>query len=304
MEKNRSYTVAILVPIYNVEDHIVQCARSLFEQSYDDCRFIFVDDCSTDCSVERLERIIEDEYSSLRPKIQIIRHRCNRGVAEARNTAMECAISDFILFVDSDDWCERNMVSRLVREQKRNDADIVSSDYMHICGAKKRQVRTHWVGGREGSLRIVLAQSFALPNRVWSLLMRNKMLYNNGIRFESGVSYGEDSLFLVQILYYAREVGHVDRPLYNYRADSAGSYSNNESRSSMRNYIRSQRLIYQFMVERDAAIRYGLSLVLGRLNLRRWLIRRNHPKNPLGVLYRLGCYILNRAWTLRCWLLS
>ncbi len=302
---NKPITVSILVPIYNVEDHIVQCARSLFEQTYESCRFIFVDDCSTDCSVERLERIIEDEYASLSPKIRIIRHRRNRGVAETRNTAMDCAAdSDFILFVDSDDWCERNMVSKLVKEQRKNDADLVSSDYRQMNGSKSKHISTHWVGGREGSLRIVLAQSFALPNRVWSLLIRNRMIHNNGIRFESGVSYGEDSLFLVQMLYFSREIGHVDRPLYNYRADSAGSYSNNESRSSMRNYIRSQQLIYQFMVERDATIRYGLSLVLARLNLRRWLIRRNHPKSFFGFIYRLSCYILNRAWTLRCWLLS
>ncbi len=297
---NRSQTVSILVPIYNVENHIVECARSLFAQTYAGCRFIFVDDCSTDRSVERLERVLEGEYAHIRSSVRIIRHRLNRGVAEARNTAMDCADSDFILFVDSDDWCERGMVAKLMREQQINDADLVSSDFYRVDHAKRSMVSTHWIGGREGSLRVVLAQSFALPNRVWSLLIRNSMIRNNGIRFEGGVNYGEDSLFLVQMLYYAREIGHVDRALYNYRADSQGSYSNNESRASIRNYIRSQNLIYQFMVEREAALRYGTSLVLGRMNLKRWLIRRNHRRSITGLLYRMWCFVLNKLWTLRC----
>ncbi len=295
---NRHQTVSILVPIYNVENYIVRCARSLFEQSYDRCHFIFVDDCSQDSSIERLERVIEDEYSHLRERITIIRHKHNRGVAWTRNTAMECADSDFILFVDSDDWCESNMVAKLIREQRKSDADIVSSDYMEVKHPKSKLVSTHWIGGREGSLQVVLAQSFALPNRVWSILIRNSLIHSNGIRFNCYVRYGEDALFLVQLLYYAREVAHVDRPLYNYRADSAGSYSNNQSRTSMRNYIRSQRLIYQFIVDRDAVLRYGTALVLGRMNLRRWLLRRNSPRNPLGLLYRLWCYVVNRVWML------
>lgn len=294
----RHQTVSILVPIYNVENYIVRCARSLFEQSYDRCRFIFVDDYSTDDSLKRLERIIEDEYSHLRDRIIIIRHVRNRGVAATRNTAMECVDSDFILFVDSDDWCESNMVAKLIREQRKTDADIVSSDFMEVKNSKSKLVSTHWIGGREGSLQVVLAQSFALPNRVWSILVRNSLIHNNGIRFNCDVRYGEDALFLVQLLYYSREVGHVDRPLYNYRADSAGSYTNNQSRTSMRNYIRSQRLIYQFIVDRDAVLRYGTALVLGRMNLRRWLIRRNSPRNPLGMLYRLWCYVVNRVWML------
>ncbi len=292
--------VSILVPLYKVEDYIVQCARSLFEQNYEDCEFIFVDDCSPDETVARLKRILDDEYSHLYPRTHIIRHSRNRGVAEARNTALDCATGKFILFVDSDDWCNASLVSSLVRVQKSSDADIVSSDYMRECSHRRRHIHTHWVGGREGSIKVVLAQSFALPNRVWSMLIRTDMIHRNGVRFESGINYGEDSLFLVQLLYFAREIGHVNRALYHYRADSDGSYSNNVSRSSIRNYVRSQLLIYDFLASRDATIRYTTSLMLSRMNLRRWLSKRRGKSSISTLGYRLFCWVVNQIWTIRC----
>lgn len=296
--------ISVLVPLYKVEEYIVRCARSLFEQNYEDCEFIFVDDCSPDNSVARLERVLEDEYPHMSRVTKIIRHSRNRGVAEARNTALDCARGEFILFVDSDDWCNPSLVSGLVRQQKINDADIVSSDFYQVRKESQKHIHTHWVGGREGSLRVVLAQSFALPNRVWSLLIRNDMIHRNGIRFEGGVNYGEDSLFLVQLLYFAREIDHVDRPLYNYRADSDGSYSNNISRSSIRYYVRSQMLIYDFLASRDATIRYTSSLMLSRMNLRRWLSIRRGDKSIGAFGYRLFCWVVNSIWTLRCGMLG
>lgn len=292
--------VSILVPLYKVEDYIVRCARSLFEQNYESCEFIFVDDCSPDESVARLERILTDEYSHLIPRTRIIRHSRNRGVAEARNTALDCATGDFILFIDSDDWCDASLVSTLVRRQKENDADIVASDFYSESKRRSKYIHTHWVGGREGSIRIVLAQNFALPNRVWSLLIRSEMIHRNGIRFEGSVNYGEDSLFLVQLLYFAREIGHVDKALYHYRADSEGSYSNNVSRASARNYVRSQFMIYDFLASKDATIRYTTSLLLSRMNLRRWLSIRRGEKSLIAFGYRLLCWIVNSVWTIRC----
>ncbi|MFI3259846.1 MAG: glycosyltransferase family 2 protein [Rikenellaceae bacterium] len=292
--------VSILVPIFKVEDRIVKCARSIFEQNYEDCEFIFVDDCSPDTSVERLKRIIEDEYAHIKGKCKIVKHSRNRGVAEARNTAMECATGEFLIFVDSDDWCDQNLVSKLVREQHRCNADIVSSDFYHTTVKSQKHISTHWVGGREGSLHVVLAQSFALPNRVWSMLIRTEMIHRNGIRFDGSVNYGEDSLLLVKLLYFAREISHVGQPLYYYRADSEGSYSNNVTRSTIRNYVRSQIMIWEFISQRDAMMRFAMSLFLSRMNLRRWLLIRKNNKNPLAYLYRIWCFIINKLWILRC----
>ncbi len=293
--------VSVLIPVYNVEDYIVRCARSLFEQTYEDCEFIFVDDGSPDSSISRLESLIEGSYSHMASRVHIVHHSRNRGLAEARNTAMESASGDFLLFVDSDDWCSPKLVAKLVSEQRKSDADIVSCDFFHVCAGRETRVHTHWVGGRDGSMKVVLAQSFALPNRVWAMLIRNSLVHNNGIRSDGSVAYGEDAVLLVKLLYYARTISHVDRSLYYYRIDSANSYSNNITRSSCRSYIRAQLLIWNFIRERDTTMKYTATLLLGRINLKRWLMMRYKRRSIKTLALRFVCYILNKLQTFRSW---
>ena len=80
--------VSILVPIFNVEKYIERCAISLFEQTYKEIEYIFVDDCSPDDSVKILEKIIE-RYPQRREHIRIIHHKKNRGLAAARKEDCE-----------------------------------------------------------------------------------------------------------------------------------------------------------------------------------------------------------------------
>ena len=82
--------VSIIVPIYNVETYIEQCCRSVFEQTYDNCEFFFVDDCGTDRSMEILYGLIE-EYSQLRDRIRILHNEGNKGIALTREIGIEAA---------------------------------------------------------------------------------------------------------------------------------------------------------------------------------------------------------------------
>ncbi|MBQ1779984.1 MAG: glycosyltransferase family 2 protein, partial [Bacteroidales bacterium] len=125
------YQVSILVPIYEVEKYIERCARSLFEQTYDNLEYIFVDDCSPDKSMEILEQVMED-YPNRKKQVRIIRHEHNRGLAAARNTALDAATSPFITHVDSDDYLSLDAIHLLVNKQVETDADIVSGNYFVI----------------------------------------------------------------------------------------------------------------------------------------------------------------------------
>lgn len=76
--------LSVIVPVYNVERHIEKCVRSLFQQTLDEVEYIFVDDCSTDDSLNVLQLLVV-EYQNLADNIIIIRHKQNRGVSVARN---------------------------------------------------------------------------------------------------------------------------------------------------------------------------------------------------------------------------
>ena len=116
--------VSILIPVYQVEDYIERCARSAFEQTYQNLEFVFVDDGSTDSSIYVLKSVIND-YPDLKDHIRIIRHPENRGLAAARNTAIKSCHGDFVMHVDSDDWLEPDAAELLVRRQQETEADII-----------------------------------------------------------------------------------------------------------------------------------------------------------------------------------
>lgn len=98
--------VSIVVPIYGVEKFIVQCARSLFEQTYENIQYIFVNDCTKDNSVILLKEIIE-LYPNRKKQVLIIEKEKNEGLPLARKTGMQYVKGEYVMLLDSDDWVQR-----------------------------------------------------------------------------------------------------------------------------------------------------------------------------------------------------
>lgn len=110
--------VSIIVPIFNVENYLDRCVQSIVEQSYPNMEIILVDDGSKDSSGDKA-----DEWSRKDSRIVVV-HRVNGGLSAARNSGLDIAKGDYVLFVDSDDWIHTDMVSVLVNNTEK--ADIVS----------------------------------------------------------------------------------------------------------------------------------------------------------------------------------
>lgn len=109
--------ISIIIPVYGVEKCIERCARSLFEQTLKEgIEYIFIDDCTPDKSIEIVKRVLE-EYPERKEQVKIVRHEHNRGVAAARNTALDAATGEFVFFVDADDWIENATIETLVSKQ-------------------------------------------------------------------------------------------------------------------------------------------------------------------------------------------
>ena len=105
--------VSILVPIYNVELYIKRCIISLFEQTYNDIEFIFVNDCTKDKSIEILNSTLQ-QYPQRWEQVKIISHKTNKGLAAARTTALQNATGDYVMHVDSDDFLNLDAVEKCV----------------------------------------------------------------------------------------------------------------------------------------------------------------------------------------------
>ena len=105
MENIKKPKVSVIVPIYNRENVIEPCARSLFEQSLNDIEYIYVDDGSKDRSVEVLKNIL-DNYPKRKTWVKIICQPDNKGVAVARRIGIEHATGEYIIHCDTDDWVD------------------------------------------------------------------------------------------------------------------------------------------------------------------------------------------------------
>lgn len=123
----------MIVPCYRVAPYIERCARSLFSQMLDSIQFIFVDDCSDDDTIPRLESLIE-LFPCVRERTLIVRHEQNRGISAARETGMRYAEGEYIAYCDSDDWVDTGMYETLYNAALRQDADMVECGFWQDNG--------------------------------------------------------------------------------------------------------------------------------------------------------------------------
>lgn len=115
--------ISVIVPVYNVKPYLQRCIDSILNQTYTNLEIICVDDGSTDGSTEIL-----DGYMSHDPRVKII-HQKNTGTSGARNAGLDAVTGDWVTFVDSDDWLEKDMYKYLLSDPKVENADIRACGY-------------------------------------------------------------------------------------------------------------------------------------------------------------------------------
>ena len=117
--------VSIIVPCYNVEKYIKKCLKSLLSQTYSNIEIICIDDCSVDKTLSVL-----NEYKLYDSRIKVFCNKKNLGAGKTRQFGLSVATGEYIMWCDSDDWYEKNMVQDMVQSLIDNDVDLV------VCNQK------------------------------------------------------------------------------------------------------------------------------------------------------------------------
>ena len=208
-----SYKVSVLVPIYGVENFIERCARSLFEQTYPDLEYVFVNDCSPDRSVEILKQVMEN-YPNRVDAVKIINHNTNGGIAAARNTLIDNAVGDYVCYVDSDDWLELDAIERFVKKLMESGAEILSGSYLLHYGeeellylAKDYQKKEQWV---------LNMMQYACNHYIAGRCLCRSLFVENSLRWKEGLDLAEDRYMMTLLSYYAKGYNTVDDVVYHY----------------------------------------------------------------------------------------
>ena len=124
--------VSIIIPVYNVEKYLNRCIKSILKQTFRDFELILVDDGSPDKCPQ-----LCDDWCKKDKRIWVI-HKENGGQSSARNVGLEAARGEYIGFVDSDDWIEKDMLQLLYDSILKCRADISMCDYVIDKGMKKK----------------------------------------------------------------------------------------------------------------------------------------------------------------------
>lgn len=200
--------LSVVVPVYNVEAYIDDCLNSLQIQDYSDYEIICVNDGSTDRSRKMLS-----EWESRLPQMKVI-DRANGGLSAARNTGLAAATGDYVIFVDSDDWVEPTMLSRLSEEVKGEDM-ICFACRKSDCGATDALVPEQSDGWSYYNRHALEHRTIPFVC-VWQRCYRCEFLIENDLHFREGILH-EDNEFTPRACFWARSVKVIPDVLYNYR---------------------------------------------------------------------------------------
>lgn len=215
--------VSILIPVYKVELFIERCARSLFEQTFEELEYIFVDDCTPDKSIEILKQVLL-EYPMRKNRVRIVHNKKNEGIAQVRNILLNLALGEYLYFVDSDDWIEKSAIELFYKKAIETNADIVISSFFDV--REQKCVQTKIIDSSYEGLIGML--SMDIKPVLWLLFVKRELYLNNHISFVSHIDIGEDYIACVKLLYYAGIVECLNQPLYYYNCRQNGNnYSSN-----------------------------------------------------------------------------
>ncbi len=218
--------VSVVIPIYNMEQYLEECVKSVLSQDYENYEMILVNDGSTDASYD-----IAIQLAALDDRIIVI-NKENEGVSVARNVGIDCANGEWIMFIDPDDTLQPNLISSLLT-QVNEGTDIVAccctafddqlkeADYFFVTDrsfssfTEKKDLYKQLLDSHYGQPGIAYT-AIGVP---WGKLYRRDFLNKQYLRFNPRLKRYQDNLFNMYAFFYARTVCYLNQPLYNYRLD-------------------------------------------------------------------------------------
>ncbi len=216
------YRISLIVPVYGVEKYIRQFAESALGQTYGDIQFIFVNDGTKDRSMEILDELIQERFSSLKSRILIV-NKENGGLPSARKAGLECAEGEYILFADSDDWLEPDAVEKVMAKVDETGADIVYFDLIKEYGHKVSYKRERDYTAAQKDDFIINIFNYKSHGYTVTKCFKKSLYTDNRIYFPK-LGMHEDIYLMSQIIFYAKSLAHLPEALYHYRKDNPDSF--------------------------------------------------------------------------------
>lgn len=228
-----SAKVSIIIPVHNVEKYIRQTLDSVVNQTFKDIEIIIVDNKSTDKTIE-----IVEEYAKNDNRFTIYKNSKNLKQGIARNFAVKMARTEYIFFIDGDDYMELNAIEKLYEKITQTDSDIVmftwnqfddrtgKIDKNHVY-AKLKQIPTEF-DNKTFNWRDIKYSVFWQTSVPWDKMYKRKFLIEKDVKFPGDIFF-EDNVFVYDALFKADKISVLRENLMFYRCNRKNAVTNSRN---------------------------------------------------------------------------
>lgn len=228
--------ISVIIPVYNAADLLPRAVGSILMQEFDDFEVILVNDGSTDSSASVCDEMAEQDM-----RVRVI-HKENGGVSSARNTGLDAARGEFVMFVDADDAIRDDSLEKMYCTK----SDFVLAGFEKVVDQKVHEKYSpsssaSYSGTGEISVffdKVLPTNNTYILNSACFKLFRRSILVKNGIRFVEGLSFAEDKVFVMSFLQFVERVRTVSTVVYSYFLHSGSLSSDMKSEAHARQVFR------------------------------------------------------------------
>ncbi len=212
------YPVTVIISVYRELDYVERCINSLIKQTFQSFEFILIDDCGGNGAFERARKIADN--SILADRTRYIVHQRNMGIAFSRNTGMDAATGEYMLYLDSDDFFEPDMIELLYNAAVKHNADLVISDFIRemprgVSVYAKDTFDHELITGSADKERYIEEMLTSVKGCTpWNKLVKREVYIKNDIRFHDNM---RDDLSVTPILvWHAQRIAFVNKALVHF----------------------------------------------------------------------------------------
>ena len=215
--------LSIIVPVYGVEKYIDKCLNSLVKQSLKEIEIIVVNDGTKDNSQKIIDKYVKKYPDKIKSYIKE-----NGGQGSARNYGLKKASGEYIGYVDSDDFVEKDMYKKLYNKAKENNYDIVVCGNYNVSEDYQNKNIDAFINNYNTDLENIFFGKMA----VWNKIYKRDILIKNKLEFKEKVWY-EDLAFTLKAIMNSNTFAFIDEPLYDYLIREGSTMNNSNVKRNL-----------------------------------------------------------------------
>ena len=201
--------ISVVVPVYNIEKYIVECLKSIVNQSYRDFELILVDDGSADNSIELAEEYLKDKNINYK-----VYHKENGGLGSARNYGIRKAEGEYVVCIDGDDIVSHDFLERLLNNIE--GCDFSFCDFQFIRQYQMKEDSNNEIKEFDKDELLDIFSKRTIGFVVPSMLFRRDFLIDNNLFFNEEIRFSEDQMFIWKVLFKTNKARYLYRKMYGY----------------------------------------------------------------------------------------